>query len=152
MFHNQKALVPLPRGYFPSAADNALDGARLHSLVPSFHPYVSQLQNFAMKGFELHREHRGIVVDSTTRHEFDGLVNRIEPWSEPFREREWLCDRERRIAAVVIEEITNEFWSYALIYPGAPTELSQPAFKSRDMARDAAIDDLVETLELKWKA
>jgi hypothetical protein len=152
VFHNPKALVPLPRGYFPSAADTVLDGVHLHSLVPSFHPFVSQLQNFAIDGFELSHEHHGVVVDSITRHEFDALVTREEPWSEPFREREWLSDRYRRIAAVVIEETTNEFWSYAMIYPGAPTEVSQPAFRSCDMARSAAIAELVETLELKRRA
>lgn len=147
VFHNPRALIRLPRGYFPNAADHVLKNGVIDTLGPSFHPFMSHMTNIAVSDFEVTRECRGVVVDSIMQREFDELVNRRVELLPMLREREWLGDRSRKMLGVLIEDKVDKDWSYVVVAPRGAAEAMQSGFASRDEARMAAVDALVQALE-----
>jgi hypothetical protein len=147
VFHNPQALIPLPRTYFPNAADSALDDAdRLHCLVPEFHPFKSEILNGAVKGFELTHEYRGVTVDAIMKREYDELVLRPDP--SPFsKEREWLADRRRTVLATIAEDVVDHDWSVAVLSPRGHLLIGNTGIETRDAARTLAVAAVAEAVE-----
>lgn len=142
VFHNPRALIPLPRGYFPDAADSALENGLLNSLVPAFHPFTTEMMNGAVKGFEFTREQSGVAVDSIMKREFDELA--LRPARFPmWREREWLADRARTVLAAVVEDVADHDWAVALMSARGGLLNTETGINSRDRARELAVTQVV---------
>lgn len=146
VFHNPRAIIPLPRGYFPDAADHALKGGVLHSFVPDFHPFTSAMVNAAISGFELSRELMGETVDSIRKREFDELMLRRVPLPPIWIEREWLADRSRTVLATVVEDTVDNDWAVAVVAPRGEFVTSAAGIATRDEARTWAIEQVAKTV------
>lgn len=147
VFHNPSALVPLPRQFFQDAADSVLmPDNQIVSLVPEFHPYMSQSIFLHHRDFPLHHEIDGVTVEALTEYEFDQLKPIAEAEAalmENFaEEREWLADRERTYIASILHDFTDDDWNYVVLTRDAngvfrPIEVVT-SVAERDEARSSA--------------
>jgi hypothetical protein len=146
VFHNPNALIPLPRKYFPDAADSALRNGVLHSLVPDFHPFSSFTINGSIKDFALSRVHLDVIVDSIMEREFEELTLRRGAQPPIWREREWLADSNRTIIATVVEDIEDNDWAYAVLKTRDEMVTMETGLPSQEAARTAAIEALAKAV------
>jgi hypothetical protein len=140
MFHNPKALVPVPADLFPGIAHHHLDELhRMRSVVPAFHPYGSITQVFngvpdptvcppvspaVMQMF------RGKVpvggkggpkkvpagVRRISRAEFQSYELAHGPVMAPAMERSWFAD-DKGLLGTVFRDMSENDWNFVVLAP-----------------------------------
>ncbi len=153
VFHNPNALVALPRKFFRHAADSILTPERqIISLVPEFHPYMSQSWCLHDASFPLVHEIDGVTVEALTAHEFNELkpvTDEEAMFLETFAEEaEWLGDRDRTYIASVLRHFADNDWNFVVLTRD-PLGVFRPIeivcdLADRDSARGAAARSIAQ--------
>jgi hypothetical protein len=143
MFHNPRALVPVPQVLFPGIAHHWLDDQnRMRSEVPAFHPYgsVTQILNGVPDSTV------GPPVSPAFMQMFSGQppvagaatevpagvrrISRVEymshrptrgPVMAPAMEKAWFADDKGRIGTVFMD-VTDKDWNFVVLAPDAEGE------------------------------
>jgi hypothetical protein len=143
MFHNPKALVPVPQELFPGIAHHWLDNQnRMRSTIPVFHPYgsLTQIVNGVpdlaglppvleaymqmLKGQPPSSENmRGFPtvppgVRRISRIEYRSYMLAQGPVMAPAMEKAWFADDKGRIGTVFLD-VADKDWNYAVLAPDA---------------------------------
>jgi hypothetical protein len=140
MFHNPRALVPVPEELFPGIAHHRLDELhRMRSVVPEFHPYGSFTQVFngipdstvvpplspavaqMLKGGPPTKQVVGPVpsgVRRISRAEFRSHQLGQGPVMAPAMEKSWFADDKGLIGTVFLDVSDND-WNFAVLGPDA---------------------------------
>lgn len=144
MFHNPKALVPVPEDLFPGIAHHRLDELnRMRSAVPTFHPYgsfthvlngvpdatasppVSPAYIQMLRGEPPvggGREGGPSEVPSGVRRisraEYQSYKLGRGPIMAPVMERSWFADDKGLIGTVFLD-MSDKDWNYAVLAPDA---------------------------------
>jgi hypothetical protein len=125
MFHNPRALAPVPEGLFPGIAHHRMDELnRMRSAIPPFHPYglVTQVLNgvpdstvgppvsralLQMFRGEPPTEHEARAVPAgvrrISREEYRSLNLATGPTMAPAMEKAWFADDRARIGTVFLD-------------------------------------------------
>jgi hypothetical protein len=143
MFHNPRALVPVPQELFLGIAHHWLDDQnRIRSIVPAFHPYgsVTQILNglpdstfgppvspAVMKMFSGQPPVGGGLagpkqapadVRPISRAEYRSHNLARGPIMAPAMERAWFADDKGRIGTVFLD-VSDKDWNFAVLGPDA---------------------------------
>jgi hypothetical protein len=143
MFHNPKALVPVPEELFPGIAHHRLDKLnRMRSVVPPFHPYgsVTQVLNWApdpmagppggppvssallqmLRGEPPTGAHEAKAarpgVRRISREEYRSHNLAGGPILAPAMEKAWFAD-EKGLLGTVFLDVTDKDWNFAVLGP-----------------------------------
>jgi hypothetical protein len=167
MFHNPKALAPVPYELFPGIAHHWLDGHnRMRSVIPVFHPYgsVTQVLNGvpdSTVGPPLSEAIKQMLsgqppaVDAPAQ--VPGGVRRISRAEfrsrrvarglvlAPAMEKAWFADDKRRIAAVFLDVSDND-WNYVILAADAKGEYRWVAGNGGLATQEEAEDQLVAAM------
>jgi hypothetical protein len=146
MFHNPKALVPVPQALFPSIAHHWLDERnRMRSVVPIFHPYgsVTQILNgipdstvgpsVSQAFMQMFSGQPPVAYGKTTPTESPTGVRRISraeylshkrargPVIAPAMEKAWFADDGGRIGTVFLD-VSDRDWNFVVLAPDSEGE------------------------------
>ena len=143
MFHNPKALVPVPEDLFPGIAHHRLDELnRMRGVVPPFHPFgsITQIWNgvpdstvvppvspayMRMLDGEPPASGKEVVptevpsgVRRISRAEYRSHELAQGPVMAPAMERSWFADDKGLIGTVFLD-VYDKDWNYAVLAPDA---------------------------------
>jgi len=143
MFHNPRALVPVPQDLFPGIAHHWLDEQhRMRSVVPAFHPYgsVTQILNGVpdstvgppvsqayLQMFKGQPPVAGGMIGPTEVAEGVRRISRVEylshklargPVMAPAMEKAWFADDKGRIGTVFMD-MSDKDWNFVVLAPGS---------------------------------
>lgn len=167
MFHNPKALVPVPRELFPNIAHHSLDERnRMRSVIPKFHPYgsVTQILNQVpdstvgpplsaamMQMLSGHAPAGDIATPTVKLSEGVRRISRAEfrsnriargPVLAPAMEKSWFADDKGRIATVFLDVSDND-WNYVILAADANGEYRWVAGNGGMATQEVAENELV---------
>ena len=143
MFHNPKAITPVPENLFPGIAHHYLDELnRMRSVVPAFHPYGSFTHvlngvpdstvcppvspaymqmlrgNPPVGGKEDGLRETPSGVSRISRAEYQSHKLAHGPLMAPAMERSWFADDEGLIGTVFLD-VSDKDWNYVVLAPDA---------------------------------
>lgn len=143
MFHNPKALVPVPQELFPGIAHHWLDNQnRMRSTIPPFHPYgsITQILNGVpdltagppvspaiMQMFSGQPPAGDGMIGATEAPTGVRRISRAEylshktvrgPVMAPAMEKAWFADDNGRIGTVFLD-MSDGDWNFAVLAPDA---------------------------------
>jgi hypothetical protein len=168
MFHNPRAVVPVPRELFPGIAHHWLDEQnRMRSVVPAFHPYgsftqilngvpdpttVPQLSPAFSQLMKGQPPTGGIESGGTGA--MPGGVRRISraeyrshnlargPVLAPAMEKAWFADDKGRIGTVFLD-VSDKDWNFAVLAQDADGEYRWVAGNGGLDTQESAEQDLM---------
>jgi hypothetical protein len=117
VFHNPRALFPVPRGYFVNAAETYIEDGQMQVDVPRFHPYMSQTKftKVDRSPFDTPQA-ANLPIESLLKREFDALKPARHAAAAAIAvEKEWFADRERIILGVLLLDRTDKDWAYVVL-------------------------------------
>ena len=143
IYHNPRALVPVPQELFPGIAHHWLDDQnRMRSAVPAFHPYgsVTQILNDVPDStvgppaspalMQMFSGQPPVGRGMTGPTEVPGGVRRISraeyrshnlargPILVPVMEKAWFADDKGRLGTVFLD-VSDKDWNFAVLGPDA---------------------------------
>ena len=141
VLHNPNALHPIPRDYFPDAAESYLENGLVKTDLPSFYPYMSQT---LCVSFDLDDQP---PVESITKHEYYSFNPAKNPVVDLISlDKEWYADKDRIILGAVLLDTVDNDWVYIIlgrdeagIFRWIEGEVS---IEDRDKARESLIQKM----------
>lgn len=113
IFHNPQAIIPLPKEYFPDAAETYLDEGKFYTDLPGFQPQGSMTYNIIMA--DIPEIYPDTHIRSILKCAFDDLHIVKKPDAEFFfQEKQWFLDIYGRIAGVIIEDKFDKDWNWVI--------------------------------------
>lgn len=110
VFHNPKALYPIPRGYFKDAGESYLKDGQVKTDLPSFYPYMSMT---LCTSFNLEDKP---PIESITKYEYYSFKPARNPAVDLISlEKEWWADKERILLGSVLLDTIDNDWVYVIL-------------------------------------
>jgi hypothetical protein len=145
VLHNPNALHPIPRDYFPDAAESYLEAGVVKTDLPPFYPYMSQTLCVA---FNLDVQP---PIESITKNEYYSFKPFKNPAVDLYsRDKEWYADKDRIILGAVLLDTVDNDWVYIIlgrdekgVFRWIEGEVS---IEDRDKARDNLVRKMTSIL------
>lgn len=145
VLHNPNALHPIPRDYFPDAAESYLEAGVVKTDLPPFYPYMSQTLCVA---FDLDVQP---PIESITKNEYYSFKPFKNPAVDLYsRDKEWYTDKDRIILGAVLLDTVDNDWVYIIlgrdengVFRWIEGEVS---IKDRDKARENLVQKMMGIL------
>jgi len=117
IFHNPRALIPVPKGYFIDAAETYMEDKDMKTDVPYFHPYMSQTLSVYRKRDPFDSSEAGkFPVKSILKSDFYSLNPARHPAIDMLAiEKEWFADKYRIILGCLLLDRTDDDWVYVIL-------------------------------------
>jgi hypothetical protein len=145
VMHNPNALHPIPRDYFPNAAESYLKTGIVKTDLPPFYPFMSQT---ICVSFDLKVQP---PIESITKYEYYSFKPFKNPAVDLYsRDKEWYSDKDRVILGAVLLDTQDNDWVYIIrgrdqkgVFRWIEGEAS---IKDRDKSRDKLVSKMNEIL------
>jgi len=153
VFHNPRALFPVPRVYFVDAAETYIEDGQTKSDIPRFYPYMSRtIFTPVDRGPFDSTEAEKLPIESLLRCEFDAFKPARHPAAIAIAvEKEWFADKQRIILGVLLLDRTDRDWTYVVL---GRDELGtfrwidgESSIKNHDQARERLMATIRRILE-----
>ena len=153
VYHNPKALYPVPKSFFAEALQGYLEDGKVNADVPFWHPYTSITRSLHFNSpASRPATQPGLYVTSISRAKFRELCPFAQDNSNPlFTEEGWFIDDEVSFLGVVVKHRSDQTWGYVIlardkngIFRAIVTEAGGPTRDETRLQLQMAIASLVK--------
>jgi hypothetical protein len=116
VIHNPSASAPLPRGYFPGAAEVVWNGTDIVHFVPDFFPFASRTVNAVSDDELCTAVSDELPVGTILQMEFDSIVPpRPSAGLLMVPEMAWYSNRDRTIVGTITLDRTDQDYGWVVL-------------------------------------
>src|SRR5262249_8104637 len=154
VFHNPRALHPLPRHFFVEAVDYYFAAGTLRAAAEAgFHPFKSMTHMFVHEDLALNPSIEvGQSIHSILKSEFEALgIYRDAEAELVSEEKEWFASIDRSVVGTAIRDRVDNDWVYVLLARNSEGRFEMNNVQINIATRKIARQQLLEAMENRLK-